>query len=108
MLPISSDKVAEVIILARELDRAENEFDGFVDRVNEDEQAGLVALFWIGRGTFEADDMAEALRTAMQQADTPTATYLKRSPHLADHLESGLEALGIDSSEVEDELYRPV
>ena len=108
MLPISSDKVAEVIILARELDRAENEFDGFVDRLNEDEQAGLVAVFWIGRGTFDPDDLAEAVRTAMQQADTPTANYLKRSPHLADHLESGLEALGIDSSEVEGDLYRPV
>ncbi|MBR2656179.1 DUF3775 domain-containing protein [Yoonia sp.] len=108
MLPISSDKVAEVIILARELDRAENEFDGFVDRLNEDEQAGLVAVFWIGRGTFEPDDLAEAVRTAMQQAETPTANYLKRSPHLADHLESGLEALGIDSSEVEDDLYRRI
>lgn len=108
MLPISSDKVAEVIILARELDRAENEFDGFVDQLNEDEQAGLVAVFWVGRGTFEADDLAEAIHTAQQQATTPTAQYLKRSPHLADHLESGLEALGIDSSEVEDELYRRV
>jgi GH24 family phage-related lysozyme (muramidase) len=107
MLPISADKVAEVIILARELDRAENEFDGFVDRLNEDEQAGLVALFWIGRGTFEPEDLAEALRTAMAEATTPTAHYLKGSPHLADHLESGLEALGIDSSAVEDDLYRP-
>lgn len=108
MLPISADKVAEVIILARELDRAENEFDGFVDRLNEDEQAGLVALFWIGRGTFDPEDLAEAVRTAMAEATTPTATYLKGSPHLADHLESGLEALGIDSSAVEDDLYRPV
>jgi GH24 family phage-related lysozyme (muramidase) len=108
MLPISADKVAEVIILARELDRAENEFDGFVDRLNEDEQAGLVALFWIGRGTFDPEDLAEAIRTAMAEATTPTARYLKGSPHLADHLASGLEALGIDSSAVEDELYRPV
>lgn len=108
MLPISSDKVAEVIILARELDRAENEFDGFVDHLTEDEQAGLVAIFWIGRGTFEPEDLSEALRIAMQESILPTAEYLKRSPHLADHLESGLEAMGIDSSEVEDDLYRPV
>ena len=108
MLPISSDKVAEVIILARELYRAENEFDGFVDRLNEDEQAGLVAVFWIGRGTFEPEDLADAIRTAMEQSIASTATYLKGSPHLADHLESGLEALGIDSSEVEDDLYRRI
>ena len=45
MLPISADKVAEVIILARELDRAENEFDGFVNQLNDYEKAGLVAIF---------------------------------------------------------------
>ena len=33
----------------------------------------------------------------MTEASTPTADYLKGSPHLADHLESGLEALGIDA-----------
>lgn len=108
MLPISTDKIAEVIILARELDRAENEFDGFVDQLTDDEKAGLVAIFWIGRGTYDPEDIAEAVQTAMREATTPTATYLKGSPHLADHLESGLEALGIDSSEVEDDLYRPV
>ncbi|MFQ1700332.1 DUF3775 domain-containing protein [Loktanella agnita] len=106
MLPISSDKIAEVIILARELHRAENEFDGFVNQLTEDEQIGLVAVFWIGRGSFAAEDLPEALRTAETEATTPTASYLKGSPHLADHLESGLEALGVDSSAAEGALYR--
>lgn len=61
MLPISSDKIAEVNILARELERVENEFNGFVDRLAEDEQAALVAVFWIGRGSFEPKNLAEAL-----------------------------------------------
>ncbi len=108
MLPISADKVAEIIILARELDRAENEFDGFVDQLNDDEKAGLVAIFWIGRGSFDPEDLSEAIKTAAQEATIPTSDYLKGSPHLADHLETGLEALGIDSSEVEDDLYRPL
>lgn len=107
MLPISTDKVAEVIILARELDRAENEFDGFVDQLTEDEQIALVAVFWIGRGSFEADDLQEAINTAEAEATTPTAQYLKGSPHLADHLENGLEALGINAGAAEDDLYRP-
>lgn len=105
MLPISSDKIAEVIILARELDRAENEFDGFVDRLAEDEQAALVAVFWIGRGSFEPENLAEALQTATQEATIPTSEYLKGSPHLSDHLEAGLDALGIDPSVAEDDLY---
>ena len=107
MLPISADKIAEVIILARELDRAENEFDGFVDQLTDDEKTGLVAVFWVGRGSFEPEDYAEAVRTAAQEATTPTADYLKGSPHLSDHLESGMEALGLNPSDAEDDLYRP-
>jgi hypothetical protein len=107
MLDITTDKVAEVIILARELDRAEAEFDAFIERLNEDEQAALVAIFWVGRGSFEPEDLAEAIATAIAEATTPTAEYLKGSPHLADHLESGMEALGLDVSGAEDDLYRP-
>jgi hypothetical protein len=106
MLPITADKIAEVIILARELDRAENEFDGFVNQLNDEEKIGLVAVFWIGRGSFEPEDIAEAITTAAQEATTPTTDYLKGSPHLADHLEAGMEALGIDPADEEDALYR--
>lgn len=107
MLPISADKIAEVIILARELDRAENEFNGFVDQLTDDEKVGLVAVFWIGRGSFEPEDLADALETAAREATTPTADYLKGSPHLSDHLEAGMEALGANAVAAEDDLYRP-
>ena len=107
MLPIAADKIAEVIILARELDRAENEFDGFVDLLTDDEKIGLVAVFWIGRGSFEPEDMQEAIETAAREATTPTTDYLKGSPHLADHLEAGIEALGGNATDAEDALYRP-
>ena len=107
MLPIAADKIAEVIILARELDRAENEFDGFVDQLTDNEKHGLVAVFWIGRGSFEPEDMQEVIETAAREATTPTADYLKGSPHLADHLEAGLEALGGNATDAEDDLYRP-
>ncbi|MEO1639648.1 MAG: DUF3775 domain-containing protein [Pseudomonadota bacterium] len=107
MLSITADKLAEVIILARELDRAENEFDGFVDQLTEDEQIALVAVFWIGRGSFEPADLEEALDTAAREATTATAHYLKGSPHLSDHLEAGMEALGLDPTGEEDALFRP-
>jgi hypothetical protein len=67
-------------------------------------QAELVAIFWIGRGSFEADDYAEALETARAEATTPTADYLLGSPHFADHLEAGAEALGYDITDEEDDL----
>ncbi|MEM7089289.1 MAG: DUF3775 domain-containing protein, partial [Pseudomonadota bacterium] len=48
MLEISARKVAQVAMMGRELDRAEDELRAFVDRMSEDEQAELVAIMWIG------------------------------------------------------------
>lgn len=105
MIEINVDKVAQVILLAREMDRAEAELDAFIERLDPEEQADLVAIFWVGRGSYDADDIAEAIATARAEATVPTADYLKGSPHLADHLESGLDALGIDPGDVEDAIY---
>lgn len=104
-MDIASDKVAEIIILARNLDESDAEFDAFIGNLNEDEQAALVALMWVGRGTFEPEDYAEALATARAEATTPTADYLKGSLHLAEHLENALELMGIDPTEAQDDVY---
>ncbi|QBY02421.1 DUF3775 domain-containing protein [Rhodophyticola sp. CCM32] len=104
MLAISTRKVAQIILMGHELDRAEGEFRGFLEALNTDEQAELVAIMWIGRGSFEPEDFAEALDTARAEATTPTADYLIGTPHMADHLEAGLEMLGIDASEEQDDL----
>ncbi|MDQ2095117.1 DUF3775 domain-containing protein [Rhodalgimonas zhirmunskyi] len=106
MLDISVHKVAQVILMARELDRAEGELRGFIDRLTEEEQASLVAVMWIGRESFTADEIEEAKRTALAEATTPTADYLIGTPHLSDHLENGLEELGLSASDDEDDLMR--
>ena len=56
MEKISAEKVAAVILMSRELERAEGELRGFIDRMDEEEQAALVAVMWIGRGAFDADE----------------------------------------------------
>lgn len=104
MLEISARKVAQVAMMARELGRAEGELRAFIDRMSEDEQAELVAIMWLGRESFFVEDIAEAVATARAEATTPCADYLIGTPHLSDNLESGLEALGISSSDVEDDL----
>jgi hypothetical protein len=104
-MDIAADKVAEIIILARDLDTRDDEFDAFIESLNTDEQVALVALMWVGRGTFEPEDYAEAVATAIAEATTPTAEYLKGSLHLAEHLENGLELMGIDPAEAEDGVY---
>jgi len=104
MQNLSHRTVAQVILMNRELDRAEGEMRGLIDRLSEDEQAELTALMWIGRGSFEPEEWDEAVRTAASEATTPCADYLIGTPHLSDHLESGLEALGYSASAAEDGL----
>lgn len=104
MQNISPRQVAAVIVMARELSRAEGELRGLIDRMGEEEQAALVAVMWVGRGAFDAEDWAEAYETALSEATTPTADYLIGTPHLADNLEAGLDAYGYDATGEEDEV----
>lgn len=132
-LEIAPEKVAHVIIKAREYDVKvgawndnSNEGDadedpesiledfasdptraeiaGFIDALNDDEQASLVALAWIGRGTFEPEEMEEAVETARSEKVNSTAAYLLGLPLLADYLEEGLEKLGYAVEDIESDV----
>ncbi|NEX47054.1 DUF3775 domain-containing protein [Pseudotabrizicola algicola] len=104
MLEISPSKVVQIIFQHREGPIAAAELHAFIDGLNVDEKAHLTALAWVGRGAFEPEDFAEALVTAHTQATTPTADYLIGMPHLAENLEAGLEAMGIDVTGEEEDL----
>lgn len=101
---IAKSKVVHIIFQAREGDMAEAELREFIAGLNDDEKAHLTAIAWVGRGAFESEDYAEAVETAFAEATTPTEDYLMGMPHLAENLESGLEALGIDVSGEEEDL----
>jgi len=101
MLEISLEKVAHIIVQAREGSLAEKELAAFIATLNEDEQAQLVALAWVGRGAFEPEAFDEALATAYAERSVPTEDYLMGMPHLAENLEAGLEAMGIDVTDIE-------
>lgn len=103
MLEISPEKVVHIIYLFREGTKAETEAAAFIDALNEDEKAHLTALAWVGRGAFEADAYDEAVRTAFEEATVPTAQYLLGMPHLAENLEAGLEAMGVNVTEAEED-----
>jgi hypothetical protein len=104
MIEIASNKVVQVIFLAREGNAASDELDAFIDNLNDDEKAHLTALAWVGRGAFEPEDYNAAVATALAEATVPTAQYLMGMPHLAENLESGLDAMGIDVAGEEEDL----
>lgn len=128
-LGIAPEKVAHVIVKSREIgakvgawnetlqegdadedpaailedfadDSARDELSGFIDALNDDEQASLVAIAWIGRGTYDPEDMAEAVETATAEHNTNAAAYLLGMSLLPDYLEEGLEKLGYSAEDV--------
>jgi hypothetical protein len=77
------------------------ELKEFIDSLSEDEQAELVALAWIGRGTYTADDWDEAVEVAREEHPRRVAKYLLGQPLLADELEEGLAEMGLSCEDVE-------
>ncbi len=65
-----------------------------IDVLNDDEKVNLVALYWMGRGDYIADEWTDALAQARDRHNDRTADYLTGSPMLGDHLEEGLIKFG--------------
>jgi len=133
MLEISTAKVAHVIVRAREYDaktgswedtldsdfREDNsdsilenfsndstagELAEFIANLNDDEQASLVALVWIGRGTYGPDEVDEAIEVAKSEKVNKTEDYLMGIPLLADYLEDGLDKMGYSVEDSEEKI----
>lgn len=101
MLDISTEKVARVIALSRENGPDDSHLHDYIGSFNEDEKAALVALMWLGRGSFGPDEFEDAVHVATSEATVPTENYLVGIPELAEFLENGLDSLGIDVMEAE-------
>ena len=82
-------------------DSLEDEFTEFVEGLNDDEQLDLVALMWVGRGTYTPAQWKEARGVAAEEATHSTSEYLLGTPLLADYLEDGLYQLGYTSDDIE-------
>lgn len=125
MLDINPEKVREIIDMARAFDAEDGDCDGdtplddgridipeedddvaafenlldFIRALDEDEQETLVALAWVGRGTYGVAEWTQALEEAQRAHNARTAEYLTSLPLLGDYLEEGLSAV----EEVEDD-----
>jgi hypothetical protein len=118
-LDIPTDKLGFIILKAREYDVKESDTDpdegsnptddgntdvltdqgddpvreellGAIRDLPEDERFQLVALAWLGRGTYEMSEWRTALDTARSEHRKRTAEYLLGLPLLGDYLEDGL------------------
>jgi hypothetical protein len=118
-LNLPMDRIAFIIVKAREYDVKEEDSDpdegsnpaddgqtdvltnkaddpvreellGAIRSLNDDERIKLVALAWLGRGTYDIDEWKEAIATAKTEHSRRTAEYLLNMPLLGDYLEDGL------------------
>ena len=117
MLTVSLEKVCYVIAKARELDVkvAPEELDddgmgriledyaddptleelrSFLRAQSDDDLKELLALVWVGRGDYGADEWQEVLGQVQDVREKHTVDYLIGTPLLADYLEEGLSQFG--------------
>lgn len=85
----------EAHLLDEDADTIEEEMRDTIAGLNEDEQAALIALAWVGRGEFDISDWSEAVRMARERNLRNAEDYLLGMPLLADYLEEGLAAFGL-------------
>ncbi len=122
---INPDKVCHIIFKARQFDAKELDSDpdpgsnatddamtdvledtkndpvrgeliAFIGAMDIDEQLDLVALAWVGRGTYSADEWKDARQTARSEHANHIAQYLLDLPLLGDYLAEGLAAFDED------------
>jgi hypothetical protein len=115
---INPDKVCFIIIKARELEAEDEGVDAdasnptddefvsilsergygptrrelvaYIEALDDDEKAELVALAWTGRGDYSAREWRAAVAEARSRRERATSTYLLGIPLLGDYLEDGL------------------
>lgn len=76
-------------------DSTEEQVREFLAGLNDDERHDLVAIMWIGRGDFEAEEWSAARASARERETTPTGDYLLGIPNAGDLLDEGLASLGL-------------
>lgn len=76
-------------------DHALQEAIDTINDLNEDEQAELVALMWLGRGDYSLTEWDVAVVDAVAARSDHTAEYLLAHPEIAFYLEEGMAQHGL-------------
>ncbi|MGC2411003.1 MAG: DUF3775 domain-containing protein [Methyloceanibacter sp.] len=135
-LTISSEKVCFIIVKAREFDAKDavtepdpasnptddketavledheddpvlEELTSLINSLSEDEQIDLVALAWLGRDDYSANDWSTVREEAARAHNENTASYLLGTPLVGDLLEEGFSMLAIPARNSEGAVLRP-
>jgi hypothetical protein len=93
--PTGPGDVSSLQILADHADDPTyRELKTTIEDLEPDQQVTLVALMWLGRGDFDAEEWESGLEQARSSWTPRTADYLIATPLVADYLQEGLTQLG--------------
>ncbi|MDO9708951.1 DUF3775 domain-containing protein [Paracraurococcus lichenis] len=100
---LSEDENSEAALLQENPDDlTEASLREFIDELNQDEQAALIALAWVGRGDYGPEEWEEALRLAIERNEGGDAgSYLLGMDMVGDLLAEGVAAFGLSIEDVE-------
>jgi hypothetical protein len=74
----------------------------YIDELNEEQQVALIALAWVGRGDYEPEEWAEAVKLATERnVKGDASAYLVGLEGLGDLLSEGVGAFGLAIEEVD-------
>lgn len=73
----------------------EEEMVAALDELPDDQVAEVLALAWVGRGTYDASEWDEALEEANDRSGESPAEQLMEMPMLAGYLDAGLAAFDL-------------
>jgi hypothetical protein len=79
----------------------EQELRDAIDSLNTDEREEVLALMWLGRGDYEAENWREALQQVRETTIASVTDYLVGTPLLGDYLDEGASALGLSLEDFE-------
>ncbi len=91
----SADDWAMQVLADHSQDPTYQELKYEIEALSPEEQVQLVALMWIGRGDYGADELHDAIAEAIANRSGHTADYLIGTPLVADYLEEGLAEFGL-------------
>ena len=90
---IDSDAAMQ-ILAAHADDLTYQQLKAEIDDLEQRQQIELVALTWLGRGDYTAEEWEDVREQAGEQWTSHTAEYLLATPQIAEYLADGLEQLG--------------
>ena len=94
LVDLIPDEPTPAIAPSEDDEAIEAELAAAIGGLDDDALTDLVALIWIGRGDFAADEWAEARRAAVKLGRERAPGYVAGMPMVSDYLEHGLCAFG--------------